>query len=435
MELSQKRTTSLLFILSYCTVIITTVLLFLHHYTQSAVYAYLGLVSMLIPVFFMDTKDCTYLLLFYIPNIRMYKFETGNTLVGFLIIAIFFKICIWEQKRIGTKELMAILGMLGVVLANIVVVGDKMLLMSFLRFAMGYMIIAKYMSVLPTGENFDGEYEKLRNHFSAGCVSMLLCGILFYVLKGKSLLDGRFLSVNNDPNFFALTMGVAVSFLLVDITFNKKATVKAFLIVLFLFFGGLLSVSRGFLISVSINLILVLYIFLKGKTLKTYQKFLLLCLILCVAFLCREVIENVIESFSTRFNDSSMENQNGRADINALYLNAWKKTLRTILFGLGDAKYWYSVGVTYAVHHNYYVQLLTSLGVCGVLAMMNLYRVMYKKIVGNLKRVNVLMLFPMITYAVMLLTLPALFGDSHLFIIMLIFAQYRRFQGTEERVS
>ena len=412
----------------YSSVAIATVLMFLHHYTSNTIIALAGLVFLLLPIPFISFEECVYLLLFYVPNVRMYKLATGNTFIGFLIVLVFLKVFFLKRSSFGLTTVIAILSMFLVILVNVMGSGNLDMVSPFVRFSMGMMVIVVYLKNIKKNANYKTEYDRCIKHFTYGTVSMVVCGILFCLLTGKSIFGGRFAAVHNGPNFTSMTIGVAVSLLLTHIAFGKKPSTKDFVVMLFLLFGGLITVSRSFLISVSVNLILIMYIFMKGKSLSFNKKLSIVLLIIVLCIIFSGAIGNIIGSFEDRFNDDSMEGGNGRVEIEANYISLWQKTPVTILFGIGKAHNLYLLGLADAVHHNYYIELLTSIGVLGTIAMFGIYVVMFRSVFPNRFKIRFLLGFPVLTYAIMLLTLPALFDDTHLLMITLVLLQYRTFQ-------
>ncbi len=433
METTQNESRFNQHVLMYTSLALSTILMFVHHYTGSTLIALAGLLVILVPILFLNLNECIYLLLFYVPNCRMYKFVSGNTFLGLFIMALFFKIIILERRTISRGVILAILSMMAVLFANIATSGNTSSLVSGIRFIMGTVVVTCYGKAMKHDLDDKKEYDACIKHFIYGCASMLTCGILFYLMQGKPLFDERFYAVHSDPNYVGMTLAVAISFLLTHIIYDKNAGAKEFIMVMYLLFGGMLTVSRAFVIAVSINLILILYIFTKGKNLSGMQKLGILILIGIVCYIFRDAISGMIESFQERFNDETMEGGNGRTEIATTYIDLWKRDVASIFWGIGSASTLYQMGVTDAVHHNYYVQILTTIGVMGCLAMLLVYGVLFKSISLKPFKPRFLLAFPFLTYAIMLLTLPALFDDTHLCFLTLIFLQHRRFQNEKRR--
>ncbi len=415
-------------VIIYLSVALATVLMFLHHYTSSTVFALIGLIFMLIPVLLCDTSEAIHLLLFYVPNIRMYKLNTGNTFVGLFIMALFFKVFFLNRTYFNINAVLAVLGMVFALSINMLVSKNTALLFPFVRFAMGLIIISTYAKKIIQESNYKQEYKNCLKYFIYGVVSMLICGLVYYIAKGNPLFEGRFRGINNDPNYFSMTIAVGISLMLTHIAFDKDSGVKDFAIVLFLLFGGMLTVSRSFIISISVNIVLILYIFMNVKSLSLKKKSAIILLIVLLCFVFKDTINTMIDSFVDRFNAESMEGGNGRVEISASYISLWKESILSMLFGVGKASHLYQTGVVSHIHHNYYVELLTSVGIFGVLAMLEIYRTLFCCIIPSKFRFRFILIFPIITYATMLLTLAALFDDTHLCILTLIFLQYKAFQ-------
>lgn len=415
-------------------IILSTFFLFVYHFSEIGFFAYAGLAFMLLPVLFVDLSECMCLILFYLPNIRMYAFIDGNTMLGFFVLFAFVKFFFLRFNKISIKIFLAVIFMGAVVIINAFLNQDFSLFMSFIRFSAGLIIILMYFNLVNNEYDFDFDYEKLMKYFIYGCFSLITCGILFESLKGHSVFNQRFSGINNDPNFFAMVVGAAFSIQLVNIAFSKKASNGSLFIALYILFGGMLSLSRSFLISISINIILLLYIFFVNRSLSMNRKILIILLIPIFLFIFRGAISNIYESFVDRFNEGNLEGANGRAEINEMYLKLWRQNAASIWFGIGSYEHIVSQNLFFDAHHNYYVEILTTIGIFGVLAMINIYRLLYKNIIIKIQKLNILLLFPLLTYAIMIMTLPALFDDTHLFMIMLMMMQYRRFQDHQRGV-
>ena len=96
-------------------IILSTFFLFVYHFSEIGFFAYAGLAFMLLPVLFIDLSECMCLILFYLPNIRMYAFIDGNTMLGFFVLFAFVKFFFLRFNKISIKTFLAVIFMLSLI--------------------------------------------------------------------------------------------------------------------------------------------------------------------------------------------------------------------------------------------------------------------------------------------------------------------------------
>lgn len=100
---------------------------------------------------------------------------------------------------------------------------------------------------------------------------MLFCGFyaIWYSIAKKQLHSGfRLENINSDPNYFSLCIAFAISVILIRI-YTKSINESAILKLLALFILGFMTLSRGFLVAVSLNVIFLIYLFFFSNKITT----------------------------------------------------------------------------------------------------------------------------------------------------------------------
>ncbi len=402
----------------------STALFFMYHLKHAEAFAYAGIFAMLVPVLLFDLTEAVCVLIYYITQIRMFTFIGGASCVGYLIIVIFCKHILIRPQNLRTETLFAALIMIGVLVANIVVTKSTSLLNPFIRFAMGFMTLTSYFAMTDE-DKLRKDYEYIKTAYVLGCCSLVILGLLFNAVGGTSFKMDRFYGIHSDPNVISMTLGTGFSFILIDMISSKKTNIKWMLAALIILFGGMITVSRGYLIAVSVNILLVIYLFTANKNISAMYKILALVLIVTLIIFFKDRIGDIIKMFSERFNDESFETGNGRVEIEGNFLSLWRESFAKVMFGIGSAGRLYNIGLSDAVHHNYYIELLTSIGIAGVAAMLNIYRVFVRAVFKDGFRFRIMLFFPLITYAILLMGLAGLFSDSHIGTLFMCFMQYK----------
>ena len=417
--------------LLYASPLLATALFLAYSLTSSNVLLALGTLAMFAPFFFASTNDLMILALFYAPNTRMFRIEGGYTLLTFFMVALLLRYLMKKRITLAQQLVFAVLGLFLTVLISSALSNSAGLLLAFLGYAVVLVCLNCFIS--ENGMHLSRLFQSILGWFVAGCLSTVTCGVAFRLLTGVGLLDSRFSGVADDPNYYALVMGFAVSLLLVAALKARDHQLRHALLALVLLIAGGLSISRAYAVSVSINLLVLAAVLMQRSALSASKRLGIAVLVGLSAALLLTIASPVIGNFVERFSEQNVATLNGRSALNARYIELTTENLQTTLFGIGDATRLYEMGVVSQGHHNYYVETFSSLGLIGVPLVLMVYLVLWRMVNWAFRRFrssfDVLLMFPLLTLAINLLSLGALFRDVHimiLFIWMLQYAVYSR---------
>lgn len=391
---------------------ILTLLLFSSIFNHSLVY-----IALMINIYLLMKGNITYIfcqLFFLLPFAMIYKASpSSSSFFTYLMIAsaLYFVVI----KRVNVLLLFPI--------AIYFLIGGLENLSVWLKIMMGFVLLLSFV-----------KYSNLNLikvvivTFSIGLIVSSIIGTLkldvpqlsaFYSDFNEEYIGGvkiaRFSGLYQDPNFFSISIIMAV-FLLISLMIRKLLPISfGFILVSVLIYFGCLSYSKMFILS----LILVLITQLSSVVLKS--KYKILGIIVAVLFLIfigySFFTSTYFSAFSTRLDTDDLSNN--RTVIWGYYFDYLSKKTLALILGSGlNAPLVKDVET-----HNTYIEALYILGIIGSILYLLTIRAIFKvkSLVKNVSIKDSMLLF---IFAVMIFTLHVLLVHDVMFYIIFIWISF-----------
>ncbi|WP_426350440.1 O-antigen ligase family protein [Alloiococcus sp. CFN-8] len=402
--------------------VISTILYFIYHTFGITIFMYIGLFAMLVPVLLYPTKDLILMVMFYIPNIRMFLFvNSGQSTVGILLLATFIMLLIKENKKIFINKTL----MLGLILFLLNCILTFYLTNSFSLFTslIRYIIdIILFVYVVSQNDKIYDLYNQIKASFIFGCLVMIATAYAYNAIKGIDVFSTIFSSIGNDRNYYSTTIAFAVSVLIIDLVISNTPKIYNVLIAIVLAIAGAMSLSRTYIIASIVNIVALIFIMIKKSRLTVSKKILLLIGIVLAITIFSDLINNLYVRIALRFEAESMATGNGRLIIWNFYITKTFESVKNALFGLGNFYNLMNEGLINQTHHNVLVETVSTFGLFGATSNILLYIIIYKQIKGNEKiKKYVFSFFPLITLLIGYFSLSAMFSDNFVLCMMFSF--------------
>jgi hypothetical protein len=411
---------------------ITTISFFLYCLGGKQIYLYNGLIFLAIQIICIKDNELFYSIFYYLPSIRMYRFyEGGNTVLGIIFILMLLKFIYFRRFKLNIyyPVVALFLYLLGS-LACFIVTDSYELLLPMTRILT--CILLFFYIISKNKNNLTYVLYKTINYFICGCVVTTLLGIVFNLLKGINLLGSRFSGIGEDPNYYSLSYAFALSVLAVNAYAGKKDNTNNLLLMFIVLICGALSLSRAYVFCVSINVVLLLPIYMRTNKIKL--AFVVTVIMLFLTFSHEAFTKNFYYSFLERFVNDDFEGGNGRYSIWSYYIGQNLKDFQSFIFGIGTYANngMLSIG---AVQHNTVLEIFSTIGGLGLFITICCYYSIFnniKKIVG-LQSFKVIFLFPFITIFIGYLSVNGMYSDSQvlLFCLSILFGSLLNKQYNE----
>ena len=175
-------------------------------------------------------------------------------------------------------------------------------------------------------------------------------------------IEGMALSLNaNSLAYYSIT-GITCGVLLIEKGI-KKERLRNILLTVLTGAAGFLTISRSWLLVA--GLCLVLYVATKmGTFKKMLQMFVILAIVLAVAFVFFDENPHLLAGFITRMTHNDVRGGNGRVEVALMYLERMLENSRVFLVGTGVMEYRTLLGMTTSAH-NGIIQVLVCYGFLG----------------------------------------------------------------------
>jgi O-antigen ligase len=395
----------------------STVLFLIGWLNDTTLFMLIGCIFVFIPLLFADDVSLFSLIFFYIPNIRMFKLSGGSsmTVIGFFTVAFLLRIVLASKLKINSKVIQYLLLYWATVFISMIINQNLSQLLPLIRYSIDIMLFFS-LCILYKSQLFSF-FIKLKNYFLAGTLSALTCGIIFQLINQTNIQDIRFAGVNNDPNYYGVIMATAFSVVILSIVgrFTKKITPSIFLAMLILI-GGLLSLSRGFVIALSINILLILYLLFSRKTFNMKQKGWIVFIVILLIIFTSGLLNDYFMTIFNRFIED--ESGGGRIEIWAQYLLIISSNYKTFLFGLGSSTRIWEQGIIMFVPHNTIIDIFVAFGILGIISTILLYIsfVFVLKDLTGINKFNKIGFCPFISLLLGYSFLSGIHSDSFIFL-------------------
>ena len=222
------------------------------------------------------------------------------------------------------------------------------------------------------------------NEMNYDILEFLESGIRF----GEADEDILNFGFNYNQNGLGLICNVSISGLLIIIS-NKKAVLLDYMVIAFLIFIGLLTVSRSFIICLAVAVLLFIFFQSGSIKKKALTILIIVILILLIILVINGVMPQIFKNFETRFNAEDMTG--GRNDLFAFYNKHIFSDWKHLLFGVGIQNYSEKVNGIHNTQmnacHNGYQEVMVVWGIVGmVLVAYMIYCIIRKSGIDNDKR-------------------------------------------------
>lgn len=348
----------------------------------------------------LESKDIIKVLSFTIPFLNGLP---GNLI---LIVAVIILMCKKDMEITMTKIIFPIL-----------ILCSELFHMMFYTSYFGIIVeIFRYLSficiigLIVYDNRIKIDYIKCLELFSIGvlimCSIILLNTLKYYNLE--ELLSGTIrygnltriinttkMMLSNNENNIGYYCIMAMSSLLV-LTSQSKKKFSYYLIFIGVFFYGILTMSRAFLLT-SIGVIIFYRILISNSIFKVIKNIIILSIILIGMYLLVDfILPDVLHGLLDRFKDADL--LNGRTDIFSVYTQFLINNPIYLLIGMGLFGTHQISGIR-GVTHNGFQQIVLAYGIIGfVLFLIFLYSMCKKAYKNKVKTVNYLPLIVMIIY-------------------------------------
>lgn len=170
----------------------------------------------------------------------------------------------------------------------------------------------------------------------------------------------RFVGLNSNPNYFTMDITVALGCLITTICTEKMRPIYALLFAVLAVFG-LMSVSKSFLIVLTIMIVILLLNSLRsGGTTFLKLAFALVIVGALILIFAEEAVSTYIVRLTKDSSGDLSSVTTGRSDIWIAYIKEMLRSFRTLFFGAGLGEN-YEHGA-----HNTYIEMVYQTGLVGV---------------------------------------------------------------------
>ena len=240
----------------------------------------------------------------------------------------------------------------------------------------------------------------------------------------------RFAGLKGNPNYFTMDVILALAGIAIMLL-TKKAHIK-FHFVLFSLLSviGVMSISKSFLLSWGVLLLLMIYSSLKMAPEKTAKVILVIgSSLVIIGIFASDYIRAYLLRLSMDEGASLSEITTGRWDIWVSYIKAIWNDVKILLFGNGIGGS--LVGGRGA--HNTYLEVIYNLGILGGSIYAFLMSSLFKGIANRAQR-QIIQYAPLIVFLVRLLGIGIFTDDSMWFFLLFIALSLKTNTGNDETV-
>ncbi|MBB4824901.1 hypothetical protein HNO89_002127 [Sporosarcina luteola] len=393
---------------------------------------YLFIVYLLVRLFFSSVASDFSMLLLLIPNVGITLLNVGGTtipLLNLLICLALLKLVLLFGHVPLTKSYLFLVGAVVAYEWGHVVYYDIKSI--FLLFSWSGAVVYVSLFLYYSQETYN--HRLAVTYFIAGVLISALFGIMDFVDRYGSLLNHnatiRFFGGAGDANYFSMYSMMAMFCLLYIISRQTKKALKIVYPLLFLFFMafGVLSLSRMFMMVVSLLclMLLVNVIFSRKRNKRLIHFLLLVSLFLSIfVFHFREEVGSLVGLLFSRFTDFMDDPAGLTSNRNILaeqYLEMLKVNYEQLLFGIGIQEYHIRSGILLEAH-NFLLELLVVWGIVGFLAFGG-YLLSLFKLAGSSSSLNgtsMIGWLPLLCIGVSFMSINAVSNES--FFLLLLFA-------------
>lgn len=336
-----------------CSIFLMIIFL-IYNVSTLSIFLITGLMFAVVAVLLFNYKDAFLLLTFLTPNLMMIKrFGSATAYVGYLFLILeikyIFESCV--KKRNLSLPVSLLFLTINCILTS-VLYSEFALLPTLGRNFLFFIFVFNFFQYYREDSEF---LKNIIEFYIFGCATSVILGIVYC---GVDTFNGYFGGVRNDRNFFGSVMisGISLSILYLN---KCRLNYKVIISFIFMLLGGLLSNSRTFIISFLFCSVLFLW-FGRKQNLRVFFIIVCLCVILYIMF--RSQFNYVVSNIIDRFKSDDVKSGNNRFDLWKFYIEYSLSSLKSFIFGNGQAiKFVKSKQIKY-VEHNSFIEGIFTYG-------------------------------------------------------------------------
>lgn len=402
--------------------ILSSIFFLLYWVYGGLAFAIIGNIFLFIPLLIFDLNRNLYIYYLLLPNIALFKLDTnGFALISACLIFLFLRLLFHSGLKINIGYILLLISYLMISLISYYLEQTDLIIMnSEIRLVLDLFLVYSIAKI--NKSNMVTFFDKISESYIYGTILSSIIGLLYVILERIDLHMYRFEAINSDPNDFSLNLAFSVSLVLLRI-YYKKGTIKDLIIIVMLTLFGLMSLSRGFLLSMSVNLVFFIYIFFSTSKITINKKILILLVISIVCFTFKNLISDTYQNIMDRITSQEASGGSGRILIWSAYLSEVFSNLKSFLIGVGKTRLYVGAIGENAVQHNLYLEIFTGKGIIGSFIVVGIYLSLFKAIkksIGVYKN-SLITFIPCFTLAIGFMFLNALNSDIGIMKIFLGF--------------
>ena len=389
-------------------------LFFLQKYTLNVIYGGIGAILAILSIVLLTYDEKLLLCSFLVPGTFFFTIY-DNAIVGYLFLVVLF-LCFKKQSYniILISVLVLLLLFVGAVISS-----NNSL---FTKMIKTVSICIIYSSV----QYNEKIIQKHIEYYVLGSITGSVLGVLYYLLNGRSLIVStstyyRFCGLSRDPNFYAAFLCISFALLLVLIKYKPEKRLLYYFGLVGCFVLGVISLSRGFLITIVISSLLFLFL----SDLQSKAKILILVIssIILFAIAFPSELSMISDLILSRVNE---EGGSGRLDIWQNDLHYSFSSIKNILFGSGSLTVLRDNGINVGTEHNSFLQMYMEIGIIGCVAFILLIRSSFVYIKKKWQKdISIKNILPLLSVIIVYFFLSAFGGEF--FIVPLYLGYYSLF--------
>lgn len=315
--------------------IVISLLFFAYFTSKNNVFMITGVVLLFAPLLFIKVENNLYLLFFFLSNERMLRLDgSSQTFLSLFIMLLALKVFYKNRFKLTKNELFTTLAIIITMLVKNLFISNSIIELSLIRMVLNLILV--YGVIRMYNKNLIEIAQKSIKFYVIGCLVTSVLSFVFYWSRFGSLnlmMFNRFRGIGNDSNYYAVSLALGISLLLILFYVSKKKNYSHLVLSAVLFLFGALTLSRGFILANIPNILLGTIIFFKTKNYKR-KKVLAFGIVILVLVSFGGVSSQVFQGFSDRMNLTDISS--GRLDLWRLYFDSIFNNPISFLFGLGS---------------------------------------------------------------------------------------------------
>lgn len=313
-------------------ILVSLILIFLHWYTGNLALYFLG-AGILLYTFLKAPNIIGFIMLFALfPVENMTRLDNGPfSLVTIIIVILFIKLLFNSNFRIDFFILIIASAILFILMLSTLFY-SRLFDLDNLRFIVNIFYITSLI-IMYKKEIFDYSIQ-ITKYYILGSSLLLIFSVIYSIkIMNIDLFINRLYGLREDPNYIAVIFSIAISLCIINIYTKSFNPLTANMLIIFFIIGIFLTQSRGGIISLVPNLLLVTLLLFridKKQILPYIVFFIIFGFILNTN---KSLLHLLVDNLSGRINSIDSDGGSHRLEIWVAYLNLYSNNLDQLLFG------------------------------------------------------------------------------------------------------